>query len=350
MYDIIIRMVTARDDAPGRSPVRFGGPFFDDLRKGQMFHSPSLTLTDGLAAAHQAVLGDRLRLPLDRVLSTAVTGGPLAHPGLVTDVAIGQSTVVTHRVRANLFYRGLRFHRFARIGDTLTTRTEVVGLKPNRNRDDRPPTGLAVLRMTTTDQHEQTVLDFHRCAMLPRRSGTGEGDPGTADQPDDPASFGHEPRSTWSVPDDWDLTAYPALVPGTDAGAPTAGTVLRSGADVVSSAPELARLTLNLAEVHHDHRAAGGRRLVYGGHTIGLALAQATRMLPSMLTVLGWQSCDHTGPVYEGDTVSSDVIIGESTRLDGGGAALELRSLVRAHRSDGDVDVLDWAYTVLMPS
>ena len=352
MYDIIIRMVTARDSAPGGSPVRFGGPFFDDLRKGQMLHSPSLTLTDGLAAAHQAVLGDRLRRPLDRVLSTAVTGGPLAHPGLVTDVAIGQSTVVTHRVRANLFYRGLRFHRFARIGDTLTTRTEVVGLKPNRSMTDRPPTGLAVLRMTTTGQHELTVLDFRRCAMLPRRSSTGAaaGDPVTADQPDDPAAFGHETPSTWSVPDDWDLTAYPALVPGTDEAAPAAGTVLQSSADVVSSAPELARLTLNLAEVHHDHRAAGGRSLVYGRHTIGLALAQATRMLPSMLTVLGWHSCDHTGPVYEGDTVSSDLIIGESTRLDGGGAALELRSLVRAHGRDEDVDVLDWAYTVLMPS
>src|SRR6202034_154238 len=49
------------------------------------------------------------------------------------------------------------------------------------------------------------------------------------------------------------------------------------GGDVVSSAPELARLTLNVAMVHHDASAAGGQRLVYGGHAIGLALAQAAR-------------------------------------------------------------------------
>ena len=46
--------------------------------------------------------------------------------------------------------------------------------------------------------------------------------------------------------------------------------MLHSTGDVVSSAPELARLTLNIAATHHDSRV-GGRRLVYGGHTIGLA-------------------------------------------------------------------------------
>src|SRR5690349_25071323 len=90
-----------------------GGPFFDDLHVGQVFDTaPSMTLTSGAAATHQAILGDRMRLPLDAELSAAVTGGALAHPALVCDVAIGQSTLVTQRVMANLFYRGLVFHRF----------------------------------------------------------------------------------------------------------------------------------------------------------------------------------------------------------------------------------------------
>jgi len=45
------------------------------------------------------------------------------------------------------------------------------------------------------------------------------------------------------------------------------------------------------------------------GNTIGLALAQATRLLPNLVTVLGWESCDHTGPVHEGDTLYSDLHI-----------------------------------------
>ena len=99
-----------------------------------------------------------------------VTGGaPLASPGLVWDVAIGQSTVVTQHVKANLFYRGLAFRRAPRLGDTLRTSTEVVALRQNQPREGRAPTGLAVLRITTADQERRPVLDFWRCAMLPLR-------------------------------------------------------------------------------------------------------------------------------------------------------------------------------------
>ena len=82
---------------------------------------------------------------------------------------------------------------------------------------------------------------------------------------------------------------------------------------MVSSAPELARVTLNIAGVHHDSRL-GGLRLVYGGHTIGLALAQASKLLPNLATVLGWQSCDHTAPVYEGDTLYSELQLNPPSR------------------------------------
>ena len=75
------------------------GPYFDELAVGQEFGgAPGLTLTSGLAAAHQAVTGDRLPLATDHELCREVTGGaPLASPNLVWDVAIGQSTVVIRR-------------------------------------------------------------------------------------------------------------------------------------------------------------------------------------------------------------------------------------------------------------
>ena len=326
--------------------IRPGGPFFDDLTVGQVFDwAPSMTLTDGAAAAHQAILGDRMRLPLDATLSAAVTGsaGALAHPALVCDVAIGQTTLVTQRVKANLFYRGLRFHRFPQLGDTITTTTEVVGLKQNSNKPGRPRTGLAALRMTTVDQRGRKVLDFHRCAMLPLRDDapdTGHADDlstigtGEADLPDATAG--------------WDADAWRARVPGPHFDPALNGAVLQSTADVVTSAPELARLTLNIAATHHDSRVAG-RRLVYGGHTIGLALAQATRLLPNLVTVLGWESCDHVGPVHEGDTLHSELHVEAATpRPDGRGGTLHLRSLVFAAAADGpDRQVLDWRFSTL---
>jgi len=318
-----------------------GGPYFDDLVHGQVFDwAPSMTLTSGVAAAHQGILGDRLRLALDTELAHAVTGvpGALAHPALVCDVAIGQSTLVTQRVKANLFYRGLTFHRFPVIGDTLFTRTEVVGLKQNSS----SATGLAALRMTTIDQVGRLVLDFHRCAMLPLSPSA----PRDTRHADDLSEIGAD-----AAPADptahWNAAAFRARVPGPHFYPDIAGSVLRSTGDVVSCAPELARLTLNIAATHHDARA-GGRRLVYGGHTIGLALAQATRLLPNLVTVLGWQSCEHLGPVHEGDTLHSELRVESADPLPGDrGGVLTLRSQVYADGENAGNPVLDWRFTAL---
>ncbi len=324
-----------------------GGPYFDDLRTGQVFPgAPAMTLTPGLAAVHQSILGDRLRLPLDATLSRAVTGStaPLAHPGMVCDVAIGQSTLATQHVKANLFYRGLVFYRFPAIGDTLFTRTEVVGLKKNAAKPDRAPTGLVALRMTTIDEADRLILDFYRCAMLPLSPGAG---PNDAEHADDLSKVGADLGPPPSAVDEWDGDVFRERIPGPHFDASLAGTVLHSGADVVSSAPELARLTLNIAAVHHDSRTSG-RRLVYGGHTIGLALAQASRLLPNLATVLGWQSCDHTAPVYEGDTLYSELHIDSAEPTDNGGV-LGLRSLVYAvsEAQNEPRQVLDWRFTAL---
>jgi acyl dehydratase len=319
------------------------GPYFDDLEVGQVFDSaPSMTLSEGAAGAHQAILGDRLRLPLDAQLTYAVTGATaaLAHPALVCDVAIGQSTLVTQRVKANLFYRGLTFHRFPVIGDSVFTRTEVVGLKQNSAKPGRAPTGLAALRMTTVDQIGRLVLDFYRCAMLPLSTERETG------RNDDLTNIGADLAVPADPTVDWDAEAYRTRVPGAHFDSGLAGSVLQSSADVVTGAPELARLTLNIAATHHDWRV-GGQRLVYGGHTIGLALAQATRLLPNLVTVLGWESCDHTGPVHEGDTLYSQLHVDAAEPLPHGrGGVLKLRSLVFAV-GEADRQVLDWRFTAL---
>ncbi|BBX75357.1 acyl dehydratase [Mycobacterium shinjukuense] len=341
--------------ASGYAGIRAGGPYFDDLARGQVFDwAPAVTLSSGLAAAHQAIVGDRLRLALDADLCAAVTGAPaaLAHPGLVCDVAIGQSTLVTHRVKANLFYRGLRFHRFPVIGDTLRTRTEVVGLRANAAKPGRAPTGMAALRMQTIDQADRLVLDFYRCAMLPA-SPHWRAEVDAASRTDELSTIGADAAPPAADPTaHWDGEAFRSRVPGphfAELADGIAGSVLPSTADLVSSAPELARLTLNIAATHHDSRIGGGQRLVYGGHTIGLALAQATRLLPNLATVLAWEACDHTGPVHEGDTLYSELRV-ETAETRAHGGVLGLRSLVYAVSGspDGpDRRVLDWRFSAL---
>jgi acyl dehydratase len=332
------------------------GPYFDELAVGQEFgRAPGLTLTPGLAAAHQAITGDRLALALDHELGHQVTGGgPLASPGLVWDIAIGQSTLVTQHVKANLFYRGLAFRRTPRLGDTLRTATRVVALRQNRPREGRAPTGLAVLRITTVDQQRRPVLDFWRCAMLPLRDQSRQ--TGHADELE-PIGHPADPAHLKAIVGGWRLDRF-----ARHAGGPRFSELrpgqswLVAGGDVVSSATELARLTLNVAAVHHDAAAAGGQRLVYGGHAIGLALAQAARSLPSIVTVAAWHGCDHLGPVHEGDTLRSTVSVEQVDEFPGGGL-VHLRSLVRAEgpsaepgEADGvkPRDVLDWRYIAVV--
>jgi acyl dehydratase len=326
------------------------GPYFDQLEVGQrVTAAPAVTLTAGHAATHQAILGDQLRLALDAGLAYAVTGrdAPLAHPALVWDVAIGQSTLVTRRVIANLFYRGLIFHRAPVIGDTLQTVTEVVAMRQNRPKPGRPATGMAVLRVTTTDQHGGPVLDFLRCAMLPL-----EDPDGRTGAEDDVNAHGTElaELDLATAVATWDLDAYRAAIGGSWNPASEVQAWTSGGGDLVSSAPELARLTLNVASAHHDE-TRGAPRLVYGGHTIGIAAAQITRILPDLVTILGWHGCDHTGPVHEGDTLSSEVELERREPFGDGASLAHLRAHVHAqYGTDGERrPVLDWRLVALMP-
>lgn len=324
--------------------MRAEGPYFEELEPGQVFDTaPPVTLTDGTAALHRAIVGDRLRLPLDDGYAAAVTGSAgLAHPALVWDVAIGQSTVVTHHVKANLFYRGLAFRRMPHLGDTLITRTTVEGLRQNRRRPGRAPTGLVALRIRTVDQDGRDVLDFWRCAMLPLRADRETG------RADDLEAAGAGADAEWdSGVAGWDLRAAPPVAAPSPVPEP-GSSVTVVGGDVVDGAAQLARLTLNIARVHHDSSAGGGRRLVYGGHTIGIALAQASRAFPGLLTVVGWRGCDHLGPVHERDTLRSVITVDGVESRAAGGQLVWLRSRVEADEAGGGGrPVLDWRYLAL---
>jgi acyl dehydratase len=304
-----------------------------------------VTLTEGAAAVHQAIVGDRLAAATDHDLGRRLTGArPLAHPAHVWDVAIGQSTVATQFVRANLFYRNLVFLRFPQLGDTLHSRTEVVGLRQNSTQPGRPRTGLALLHITTRDHQDRRVLDFYRCAMLP----LGPDAPDTGHD-DDLSSLGMPAPDSAAALSALDLTRLAGPPPPP----PHVGQRIDViGGDVVSSAPELARLTLNVAQVHHDAAAAGGRRLVYGGHTIGLAASQVTRAIPGVLLFLGWDRCDHLGPVHEGDTLRSRLTVLAVTPADAGRFVVVVRSQVTAVRdladANGPAPVLDWQFCVLL--
>jgi 2-methylfumaryl-CoA hydratase len=335
-----------------RLPV--GGPWFEDFKHGQVFDdAPAVTLTDGLATLHQSLSGDRLRLPLDQELSRWVTGRsrPLAHPTLVCHVAIGQTTAASQRVKGNLFYRRLQLLRPVHLGDTLTTEAEVVGLRQNRPKPGRPATGLVALRVQTTNQRGKPVLDFWRCPMIPLRDPDGE--TGHADSFDDIPDGIELDHLAAKAPWGWHLSVFKDRAGRAGAhfaDVAPATTFVVEGRDSVTAATELARATLNLASTHTDPAVGPyGRRLVYGGHTISQAGAAATRALPNLVTILAWRYCEHTGPVFEGDVLRSEVTV-EAVHPLAQGGMVDLHALVWADHGDGQPEqpVLDWRFVALM--
>lgn len=325
--------------------TRIAGPWFEDFHEGLEFDAPAVTLTDGHAAQYAALFGDRLRLPLDHASSARVTGSaaPLVHPLLAINIAIGQSTWASQRVKANLFYRGLELLQPPRIGDTLSTRTRVVGLRQNRRQPGRPATGVVALELTTTNQRGETVLHCWRCPMIPCRDPDAE--TGHADDLDSIGTAVEPLRLATRLPV-WDLAPTQRWL-GLRARDLQAGQRFDIEArDTVTSAPELVRGSLNMAMAHTDAKLSYlGDRLVYGGHVIFMAFAQLTRALPNLLTVLAWDSCDHTAPVVEGDRLQTRVTVREVLPQPRGAL---LRLAVETHAARGASDqeqqtrVLDW--------
>ncbi len=338
------------EEERGPAVVPVALPFFEDLAVGDVFTAPGVTLDAGLATLHRSIIGDRLALALDAPLAREVTGAPdaLAHPMLVCDVSIGQSTAPSARVLGNLFYRGLAV-RPVPLGTTLRTRTEIVAKRRAKTAKGGSPRGLVVLRVTTTDEHGEPVVDFHRCPLLPARE----------DRPDETGDDFE--RFSAEMPDErlgelvpaWDLAPLRQLGGPLAADVAAGTTYAIEARETVTCAPELARVTLNQALTHTDAGGSHhGRRLVYGGHVIGIAAAHVTRVFPALATILAWRSCDHLGPTFEGDRLATTVeveriVTGGSSS---GGAVVDLRVRVAVDRGDaGSTPVLDWRPVALLP-
>ena len=325
------------------------GPWFEDFRVGEEFDAPAVTLTEGHAATYQSLFGDRLRLPLDRPGCAAITGeGWLAHPLLAINVAIGQSTWASQRVKANLFYRGLVLRRPVFVGDTLHTRTRIVALRQNQSRPGRGATGIAGLEIVTRNQRGDVVLHFWRCPMIPcRLESTQTGHADDLERVGTPAT---REDLLAAVPRGWTLQPTASWRGLRAADLQPGRRFAIESRDTVTSAPELVRLTLNMAMAHTDARLSYlGERLVYGGHTISMAFAQIGRALPNLLTILAWESCDHAAPVVENDRLHTRLSIAEVLPLQpaaGGGALLRIEAECFASRGQPEQEsrVLDWRF------
>ena len=112
------------------------GNFFEDFTVGQVIdHATPRTITEGDRALYGAIYPTRFAVPSSAASPRPVGLAPHPVEELVGfHVAFGKTVPdVSLNAVANLGYAECRFHLPVVPGDTLRTRSEVIGLKENSN-------------------------------------------------------------------------------------------------------------------------------------------------------------------------------------------------------------------------
>jgi 2-methylfumaryl-CoA hydratase len=343
------------------------GHFFEDFNVGQtLAHATPRTVTTGDVALYNGLFGPRFAVQSSDAFARAI-GYPQSPVDdlLVFHIVFGKTVPdISLNAVANLGYAECRFLAPVYPGDTLSTISEVIGLKENSN----GRTGVVYVRSTGRNQHGDVVLSYVRWVMVRKRD---EAAPAPAETVPklakvlDPAGLGHAvPRlalagydpvlsgSPWRL-DDYEIGERIDHVDGM--------TVEEAEHQIAT------RLYQNTAKVHFNQFAEGqgrfGRRLIYGGHVISLARALSFNGLGNAFHVAGINAGRHVAPLFAGGTVFawSEVLdpAGIAGRDDIG--LLRLRTIATRDRpthdfpavtATGEMDpavILDLDYWVVMP-
>ncbi|HEX5916251.1 MAG TPA: MaoC family dehydratase [Nocardioides sp.] len=337
------------------------GNFFEDFSVGQVIdHATPRTITEGDRAVYGAIYPTRFAVSSSAEFAASVGLAPHPVEELIGfHVAFGKTVPdVSLNAVANLGYAECRFHVPVVPGDTLRTRSEVIGLKQNSN----GRTGVVWVRSTATNQRGEIAIDWARWVMVHKRSADSPAPetvvPSLADvvAPDDLV-----------VPAGLDFSSYDVAA----AGGPhrlgdyevgeridhVDGVTLTDAEHMMAT-----RLWQNTAKVHFSTDARpDGRRLVYGGHVISLARALSFNGLANAQLVAAINAGAHVAPAFAGDTVHAWSEVLDTATLDAPGVgALRLRLVATKGRDESmtlrgdhgayaDGVLLDLDYWALVP-
>ncbi len=306
------------------------GNFFEDFRIGQIIvHATPRTITVGDQALYTALYGSRFAVQSSDEFARAI-GYPKSPIDdlLVFNVVFGKTVPdISLNAIANLGYAECVFSNPVYSGDTLSSRSEVIGLKENSN----GKTGTVYVRSKGTNQHGKEVLSFVRWVMVRKRD----------EKSAPPAAYvpvllkvvnvkKELPRvdmAKWNFelsgsPHRFDDYAIGEKIDHLD------------GMTVEEAEHQLAtRLYQNTARVHFNQFAEAngrfGHRLIYGGHVMSLARALSFNGLANAFHITGINSGRHVAPLFAGGTVFAWSEIMDKSTLGDVGA---LRIVTRATR------------------
>jgi 2-methylfumaryl-CoA hydratase len=337
------------------------GNFFEDFSVGQVIeHATPRTVTEGDRALYGAIYPTRFAVPSSAEFAASVGLAPHPVEELVGfHIAFGKTVPdVSLNAVANLGYAECRFHLPVVPGDTLRTRSEVIGLKQNSN----GRTGVVWVRSTATNQRGEVAIDWARWVMVHKRSADAPAPETVVPPLADVVAPGD-----LVVPAGLDFSSYDVVAAGSPhrLGDYEVGERIDhvDGVTLTDAEHMMAtRLWQNTAKVHFNTDARpDGRRLVYGGHVISLARALSFNGLANAQLVAAINAGAHVAPAFAGDTVHAWSEVLDTATLDAPGVgALRLRLVATRGRDESmtlrgedgayaDGVLLDLDYWALVP-
>ncbi|MGQ0844266.1 MAG: MaoC family dehydratase [Sporichthyaceae bacterium] len=311
------------------------GNFFEDFSVGQVLeHSTPRTVTEGDRALYTALYPTRFALPSSAVFAASVGLDPAPVEELIAfHIAFGKTVPdISLNAVANLGYAELRFHLPVVPGDTLSTRSEVIGLKQNSN----GKSGVVYVRSTAVNQRGEVALDWARWVMVHKRNLDAPAP--EAVLPELAAALA--PKEL-PIPAGLDFTRYDFLAAGEPHrfGDYEVGEKIDhvDGVTLTESEHMMAtRLWQNTAKVHFNVEARpDGNRLIYGGHVISLARALSFNGLANAQLIAAINGGAHTSPAFAGDTVYAWSEVLDKAEVDAPGVgALRLRLVATRGRDE----------------
>lgn len=311
------------------------GNFFEDFQLGQVIeHATPRTVTEGDRAIYGALYPSRFSIPSSAAFAASVGLDPHPVEELIGfHIAFGKTVPdVSLNAVANLGYAECRFHAPVVPGDTLRTRSTVIGLKQNSN----GKSGVVYVRSVATNQHDEVAIEWARWVMVHKRDQQAPA-PETV-IPDlakvvDPADL--------VIPAGLDFTNYDAVAAGEPHGFDDyqVGEKIDHVDGVTLTDPEhmlATRLWQNTAKVHFNTEARpDGQRLIYGGHIISMARALSFNGLANAQLIVAINAGAHASPAFAGDTVYAwSEVLDKAPAAAPGVGALRLRLVATKGRDE----------------
>ncbi|MGM0584628.1 MAG: MaoC family dehydratase [Pseudomonadota bacterium] len=302
------------------------GFFFEDFELGQRIrHATPRTLTEGDRALYTALYPTRFALPSSDAFAQAC-GLPKSPVEELIGFHVGFGKTVPDislNAVANLGYAECRFLKPLYPGDTISTETEIIGLKQNSN----GKTGVVWVRSTASTADGTPAIEWVRWVMVRKNRPDAE-----APETVVPELAEAVAPEDLAVPEGLDFTGYDFERAGEPHrwGDYEIGEVIGhvDGVTVEEAEHMMAtRLWQNTAKVHFNaQQREDGRRLIYGGHVISLARALSFNGLANAQMIAAINGGAHANPCFAGDTVYawSEVLDKAETDAPGVGA-LRLR-------------------------